>query len=194
MSEVLAIKSLNDIAKIKTYLKKKNERDYTLFVLGINIGLRASDLLALKVKDIYTKDGKVKEELTVREKKTDKHRDLFLNESASSVLNSYYTVANFESDEEYIFQSRKGNNQPIEVRSLNRLVKEWCEECRLKGNYGTHSLRKTFGYHLYNNNAANPFILPYLMKIFNHSSQTVTLRYIGIEKEDINSLYGELNL
>lgn len=194
MSEVLAIKSISDINKIKTYLKKKSDRDYTLFVLGINVGLRASDLLKLKVKDIYNDNGTVKNELTVREKKTDKQRELFINESAAAALNSYYKNALFNSKEDYLFQSRKGDNTPIEVRSLNRLVKSWCLECNLKGNYGTHSLRKTFGYFLYSNNAANPYILPYLMRIFNHSSQSVTLRYIGIEKEDINALYSDLNL
>ena len=192
--EVIAIKSLNEISKLKTYLKKRSARDYTLFVLGINIGLRASDLLSLQVKHIYNASGKVKEELTMIEKKTDKKRKLYINESAAIALNDYYDIANFSTPEDYLFQSRKGENQPIEVRSLNRLVKEWCAECRLKGNFGTHTLRKTFGYHLYINNAANPFILPYLMRIFNHSSQKVTLRYIGIEEEEISSLYCDLNL
>lgn len=194
MSEVLAIKSLNDIAKIKSYLKKNSDRDYTLFVLGINVGLRASDLLALKVSDIYTETGKVKEELKLTEKKTDKNRTLFINESAAEVLNKYYKSAKFLSGDEFIFQSQKGSNQPLEVRSLNRLVKQWCRECHIKGNFGTHSLRKTFGYHLYIKNSENPFILPYLSKIFNHSSQAITLRYIGIEKENIDNLYGDLNL
>lgn len=193
MAEVKALKELKDIAKIKAYLKKNNERDYTLFVLGLNVGLRASDLLALKVKDIYS-SGKVKAELTLREKKTEKQRELFINESAATVLENYYNIAAFRNEEDYIFQSRKGDNKPIEVRSLNKMVKLWCKECRIKGNFGTHSLRKTFGYHLYNNNSNNPYILPYLMKIFNHSSQSVTLRYIGIEKENIDTLYSELNL
>lgn len=194
MSEVYSIKELKDINKIKSYLKKKSDRDYTLFVLGINIGLRASDLLSLKVKDIFTNNGKVIKELTVIEDKTEKKRDLFINDSAKNCLEDFYKVANFNSEDDYLFKSRKGKNEAIEVRSVNRLVKEWCKECRIKGNYGTHSLRKTFGYHLYNNNSNNPFILPYLMRIFNHSSQSVTLRYIGIEQEDINTLYSELNL
>ena len=194
MSEVIAIKSLNDIDKIKKYLKKKSVRDYTLFVFGINIGLRASDLLSLKVKDIYDRNGKVKEELTLTEKKTDKNRTLFINESAAGVLNNYYKSMAFESEEELIFQSQKGGDQPINPRSLNRLVKQWCRECGLKGNYGSHSLRKTFGYHLYIKNSTNPFIVPYLQRIFNHCSQGVTLRYIGIEKENIDNLYSDLNL
>ena len=185
---------LNDIDKIKKYLKKKNDRDYTLFVFGINIGLRASDLVSLKVKDIYNNNGTVKEELKLTEKKTDKNRTLFINESAAAVLNNYYKVAQFKSADDYIFQSQKGDNQPLETRSLNRLVKQWCKECHLKGNYGSHSLRKTFGYHLYIKNSTNLFIVPYLQKIFNHCSQSVTLRYIGIEKENIDNLYSDLNL
>lgn len=95
--------------------------------------------------------------------------------------------------QEYLFKSRKkGYN--LTYQSVNQLLDTIVKELKIKGNYGSHSLRKTFSYHLYINNSDNPMILPYLMKILNHSSQQITLRYIGIEKETINNLYNELNL
>lgn len=194
MAEVMAIKEVKNIEKIKRYLKKKeNKRDYTLFVVGINVGLRASDLLSLKVEDIYTDKGQVKTDVSLIEQKTGKKRKLHLNDSCIDAFSSYYQVADFQNRESYIFQSRKGE-ESICTRSLNRLVKEWCADCRLKGNYGSHTLRKTFGYQAYMNNANNPRILPMLMKIFNHSSQSVTLRYIGIEQDEIDDIYADLNL
>lgn len=198
MSEVFAIKSLRNIATIKSQLKKTSMRNYTIFVLGINVGLRACDLLNLQVQDVFDESGNVREDLRVNEQKTSKDRVLYLNDSASATLQEYHQYqkehGNFNLPDEYLFQSRKGTNQPITVRSLNRLVKTWCDNAHMKGNYGTHSLRKTFGYFLYTNNSANPYVLPYLQRIFRHSSQLVTLRYIGIEEKEIYEMYNELNL
>lgn len=198
MSEVFAIKSLRSIATIKSQLQKSSMRNYTIFTFGINVGLRACDLLKLQVKDIYDDDGNVRKELKLNEKKTSKDRVLYINDSAAAALQLFYQYqkdqGKFEQKNEFLFQSRKGENQPLSVRSLNRLVKIWCDNAHMKGNYGSHSLRKTFGYFLYTNNSANPYVLPYLQRIFRHSSQLVTLRYIGIEEKEISEMYNELNL
>lgn len=194
MAEVNAFKDLRSIQKIKDYLyKKENKRDYVIFVVGINVGLRASDLLALKAKDVYSSNGKdIHREIALVEKKTSKKRVIRLNDASVDALNVLCDEYKFE-PEDCLFKSRKGNG-PISVRSLNRLVKLWCRENEIKGNFGSHSLRKTFGYHTYMNHIENPRILHILQKLFGHSSELTTLRYIGIENEEIKELYDDLNL
>jgi len=79
-----------------------------------------------------------------------------------------------------------GQRGPLTVPSVNRLVKGWCREINLKGNYGSHTLRKTWGYH---QRVTFGRGLPELMVCFNHSSQRQTLDYLGIQPEEIRSIY-----
>ncbi|MEK4284028.1 MULTISPECIES: site-specific integrase [Ureibacillus] len=193
--EVEPIKSLKDIKKVKQFLLgKDNKRDYALFTLGINIGLRASDLLQLKIIDVI-ENNRVKDHVVITEQKTGKVRSFELNKSAKECIDLYLDSLPSYSADDYLFKSRKGTNEPLTVRSLHKIIKETMKELGIRGNYGTHSLRKTFGYHVYAKNVAdNPMILPTLQKMFNHSSQEITLRYIGITKDVIRDVYNGLNL
>ena len=87
--EVEPIRNTRDINKIKQYLYgKENKRDYCIFVMGINVGLRAGDLLSLKIKDVT--DGKViYDNVTVKEEKTGKTRTFTLNKNAKEAINVY---------------------------------------------------------------------------------------------------------
>ena len=169
-------------------------RNYNLFIMGINVGLRCSDLLELRLEDVWNfKTNSPLDETTIKEGKTDKIRTIQFNNSVKESLRMYMETVKEPNPQEYLFKSRKkGYN--LTYQSVNQLLDTIVKELKIKGNYGSHSLRKTFSYHLYINNSDNPMILPYLMKILNHSSQQITLRYIGIEKETINNLYNELNL
>jgi integrase len=192
--EVEPIKNIKDIAKIKQYLiGKENKRDYMLFVVGINIGLRASDLLSLKVKDVF-KNGKIVDKVTINEEKTDKKREFDINKCAKDAIMLYLDTLNHMDVDTYLFKSRKGN-EALTVESAHKIIKTTLKEINIKGNYGTHSLRKTFAYHVYMKNIkANPTIINTLQKMLNHSSSSVTLRYIGITKEVISDVYNSLNL
>lgn len=193
--EVQPFKNIKDIENIKRYLLRKgNLRNYNLFIMGINVGLRISDLLDFKLNDVWDfREWKPKEEVIIKEMKTDKIRKIKLNNSVKESIRMYIDSLTKLSEDDWLFPSqKKGYN--LKYQSVNRLLDEWIKDLRIKGNYGTHSLRKTFGYHLYMNNSSNPQILPYLMKIFNHTSQQITLRYIGLEDETLNNLYEELNL
>jgi len=198
--EVEPIKNPKDIQKIKQYLQGKAlKRDYALFVLGINIGLRASDLLKLTIGDVAEKERnkfKVKKSVEISEKKTGRRREFQINQSAKEAIELFLNNDRREaSEEEYLFQSRKGDNQPLQVRSLHRLIKSIMRDLGVKGNFGTHTLRKTFAYHVYANNIKDdPGILDKLCKVLNHSSASITLRYIGITKEVIADIYNSLNL
>ncbi|MCK9471775.1 MAG: tyrosine-type recombinase/integrase [Bacilli bacterium] len=188
--EVEPFKSVKDINKIKQYLQgKDNKRDYTIFVVGINIGLRAGDLLSLKWSDVLDDRGKIKESTYITEEKTSKGKPLELNQATQKALQDFKsTLVNVGMDD-YIFSSRKGNSH-LQVRSLHKIINDVVRELKIEGNYGTHSLRKSFGYHRYNNGIR----LETLQKIFNHSTQAMTLKYIGITKEVIQDAYNSVNL
>ena len=192
--EVEPIKNIKDIAKIKQYLiGKENKRDYMLFVVGINVGLRAGDLLNLRIKDVY-QNNRVLDRVAVNEEKTDKRRDFELNKSSKEAISLYINALEDVDAASYLFKSRKGDGA-LTVESAHKIIKTTLKELNIKGNYGTHTLRKTFAYHIYANNIKNnPSIINTLQKMLNHSSGSVTLRYIGITKEVISDVYKSLNL
>jgi integrase len=192
--EVEPIKKIKDIEKIEQYLKgKENKRDYMIFVVGINVGLRAGDLLELKVKDVLT--GKeVVDLVLIKEQKTGKSRELTLNKSAKDAIKYYLSSIKEYTSEDYLFRSQKGGGH-LTVEATHKIIKGTLRTLNVKGNYGTHSLRKTWAYHIYMNNAKeNPLILPTIQKMLNHSNQAITLRYIGITKEVITDVYNSINL
>lgn len=193
--ETEPFKSKKDIEKMKQYLLgKKDKRDYALFVLGINVGLRCQDLLSLKIGDVSNSTTDIKGKVQVIEKKTSKLREFQINKAAREVLQLYLSSLNVYDPDRWLFPSRKGTGS-LEVDSVRRMLKNLCEELGIKGNYGAHSLRKTFGYHLYVNNVKDdPLILAKIQKMMNHSSSTITMRYIGLTSDSINELYQTLNL
>lgn len=183
------VKNVKDIKKIKQFLSgKSNKRDYMLFVVGINVGLRVGDLLQLKISDVIEDNGKFKDKIVIDEEKTDKTRYFKLNDSAKESIQIYLDSLKSYDMNDYLFRSRKGN-EALRVDSTHKLIKNTLRDLNIKGNFGTHSLRKTWAYHTYMNNSSNPRILATLQKALNHSSQDVTLRYIGIEQEEILDLY-----
>ena len=186
--EVEPIRNIKDINKIKQYLLgKKNKRDYCIFVVGINIGLRAGDLLSLKISDIT--DGKIIfDEVTIKEQKTNKKKTFALNKSAKDSIKLYLDSLSDIDLNDYLFKSRKGEH--LGVRPLHHIIKSTLRDLGIKGNYGTHSLRKTMAFHRYQNNVP----LETLQKMLNHSSSAITLRYIGITKEVITDCYNAVNL
>lgn len=186
--EVEPIRKGKDINKIKQYLLgKKNKRDYCIFVVGINVGLRAGDLLSLKICDVT--DGKtIVDEVTIKEQKTGKTKTFTLNKSAQEAIKLYLGTMKEVNYNDYLFKSRKSEH--LGVRPLHHIIKTTLKELGIKGNYGTHTLRKTMAFHRYQNNVP----IETLQKLLNHSSSAITLRYIGITKEVITDCYNAINL
>ncbi|MGB4590234.1 MAG: tyrosine-type recombinase/integrase [Clostridiaceae bacterium] len=191
--EVEPIKKVKDIEKIEQHLKgKDNRRDYMLFVVGINVGLRAGDLLGLRIKEVLN-EGKINDSVLIQEQKTGKLREFTLNRSAKEAIRYYLDGKNELDPEDYLFSSQKGGS--LSVSAAHKIIKSLLRDLNVKGNFGTHSLRKTWAYHIYITSAkSNPMILPTLQKMLNHSSQATTLRYIGITKEVIIDVYNSINL
>lgn len=176
------VRDLKNIKSIKRLLADK-PRDLAIFILGINTNLRASDLLKVTVGQV--RSLKPEDHFSLREKKTGKYKNITINKTVFEALQKLLTTMPAAKDGDYLFESRKGKGA-LCVPYLNSLVKEWCAEINLPGNYGSHTLRKTFGYM---HRVINKTDLPTLMKMFNHSSQKQTLDYLGIQDEEIKSAY-----
>jgi len=177
VNPITEIKDINSIKKIL----KDSPRDYALFVMGINTNLRASDLINILVKQV--KDFKAGDDLVLKEQKTGKDRRITLNASCINAIQTLLASTKLK-DDDPLFKSRKGGQ--LSVPSVNRLVKGWCARINLKGNYGSHTLRKTWGFH--QRKTFNTDI-PTLMTCFNHSTQKQTLKYLCIQPGEIKEVY-----
>jgi integrase len=175
------ITELKDIKSIKKLLKD-NPRDLCLFTIGINTNLRASDLIRITVGMV--RDLKAGEEMVLTEKKTKKERRITLNEDCiEAIQNLINSFKQPRKDDSQLFRGREGDIRPIGV---NYLVNKWVKMINLKGKYGSHSLRKTFGYHM---RVQHKVSIPILMQIFNHHSQKQTLDYLCVQPDEIKEVY-----
>lgn len=175
------IRNPADVDAIKKMLVS-SPRNYLLFVIGINNGLRAGDLLKLRAGDLM--DKKPGDFITVRESKTGKENVLVINKAVHRALKSYFESVRPAPDD-YLFRSRQGGNKAITIQAVNNYIKKWCKAVNLPGNYGAHTLRKTWGYHqrVYHNVG-----FEIICKRYNHSSPAVTMRYLGIEDKEVHSI------
>ena len=176
------IKSKKDIKAIKLLLANK-PLDLALFTVGINTNLRASDLLSLKVEQVNHLTPM--QEIILREKKTKKDRRISLNSACIEAMQNLLKSKKLK-DEDFLFTGKFGT--VILTPSLNLKVKSWTSAIRLKGNYGSHSLRKTWGYHQRQAGAD----IPTLMECFNHSTQKQTLTYLCIQPDEIKNIYANV--
>lgn len=197
MKEVQPIRDTKKIDAMKSIMKgESNYRDLLLFVLGINTGLRISDILALKWSSFINGGGrllKAGDQLNVVEIKTKKIKNFMINKSVAEALKFYYDSLGSVKPDDPVFSSRKtddGSLQPITRIAAWQMLNRYANMVGLNDGIGTHTLRKTFGYHLYKKGVA----LEYIQKMLNHSSPAITLRYIGITQEQLNDIYVELNL
>ncbi|WP_163526631.1 tyrosine-type recombinase/integrase [Halobacillus ihumii] len=172
MNFVEPIRDPVKVEKMKEYLRQKNERNYALFLLGIATGLRISDILQLK------KENLLRTHVDIKETKTRKRKRVKIPGYVRNDLMLYVKSLN---DEEYLIRSRQGHNKPIVRSTAYRILREAAEYVGLS-EIGTHTLRKTFGYHFYKQTKD----IALLQELFNHTSQEITLRYIGINQDSLD--------
>ncbi len=181
--KVEPIRNQKDIKLIKKHLEDK-PRDLAIFVTGINTNLRGVDLLKLKVGQVrYMEVG---DNFSVKEKKTSKAKMISMNPTVHKAIQDLLATMPKAQDDDFLFLSREGRNKKLTTPYLNNLVKKWCKEINLRGNYGAHTLRKTFGYH---QRVAFNVDIPTLMVMFNHASQKQTLDYLCIQDSEIHLAY-----
>ncbi|MED1023344.1 site-specific integrase [Bacillus mycoides] len=169
MNFVQPIRDPEQIQQIKEHLKEKSERNYILFVMGINTGLRISDILKLKVGDLKGSH------ISMREMKTGKQKRIQITAALKRELRWFNEN---REDDEYLLKSRQGKNRPIGRSMAYKILSGAAAEFGID-EIGTHTLRKTYGYHMYMQTKN----IALLMEIFNHSSEKVTLRYIGVNQD-----------
>jgi site-specific recombinase XerD len=181
------IKDLESINKIKKILKQQSQRDFVLFVFGINTGISIRDLLILKVSDVW--DGeKIKEFLLIAKNGNRKEKTIYLNNNVRVALKKYLLASDF-TDNDFIFKS-KYYNAPITRQQAYRIINKAARKVGIEGKIGTHTIRKTFGYHAYRKGIA----ISILQSIFGHSCPSETLRYIGIDKNHERPIKVDVNL
>jgi len=180
MKEVQPIRDKEKIDQMKQELLKISYRDYFLFVMGINTGLRISDLLKLKVKDV-----KDKTYITIQEMKTDKTKRFRINFELQQEIEKYIQNMN---DDDFLFKSKRSNN-PIQRVQAYKIINSVAKKIGLD-EIGTHTLRKTFGYWAYKKTKD----VAMLQEIFNHSAPSITLKYIGIRQEEIDQALDDFYL
>lgn len=196
--EVYPFRTEEDLRKMHNYfVEKKMWRNDLMFVFGINVGLRAGDLLALTWGQVFPENRtEIANSVEIKEDKTDKWRKFYLNSSCKNAILNYYTIftanGTIPDDTDYIFASRKGGH--IEVRPAGLILKKAAKAVGIKYNVGTHSMRKTFGYWQLKEHQDDAMFLCELQEMFNHSSPKITLRYCGLEAEKMEQYYNEVNL
>ncbi len=179
-----SVKTLEEIEKIKKYfLDRREYRNYCLFIIGITTGYRISDLLSLKFSDLFDNYYSYKREIDIIEQKTKKRRTMPISDGIKTAINLYIRSKCGFLFDEYLFKSQKGKNTPIDKSSARKIFNNMAINLNLPYHCSTHFLRKTFAYwflQIHNNDMS---ALATLQDILNHSSEKMTLKYCGIEKE-----------
>ena len=174
------IRSKQQIKQVEEYLAKKSKRNRFLFVLGTNSGLRVSDILNLNVSDVRNKTH-----IEIKEQKTNKFKKFPINDKLKKLIQEFIKD---KEDDEPLFLSQK--QKRLDRSQAYRMLNEACKAVGITVNIGTHSMRKSFGYHHYKQFKD----VAMLQMIFNHSNPKITLRYIGIEQDEIDNSYKQFVL
>lgn len=199
------IKKMSDILRVSRFLiSKKRYRDNMLFIVGINFGLRVSDLRELRFCNVINDNLTFKDTFAVFERKTrntrkrKKNRYITINNAVCDAVKLYLEHTPDVCLSDYMFrsESNRGHSagKPLTNMSVDRILKGIAKDCGLTMKVSTHTLRKTFAYHQMVMSGNDPRKLLLLQKMLNHSTAAQTLEYIGITGEEIHEAYMSLNL
>ncbi|KZV00616.1 hypothetical protein F511_45974 [Dorcoceras hygrometricum] len=180
MNFVQPIRDQEMIEEIKEFLREDNERNRMMFIFGINTGLRVQDILKLKKRDVTG------DHIIMIEMKTGKKKWIQINPTLKRELKHY--IRDMQ-DSDYLFPSRQGKNVPIKRDMAYKVMKKAAKRFGLK-DIGTHTMRKTFGYHMYQKTKD----ITLVQKLFNHSSPSVTFRYIGMDQDMMDAAMNRFGL
>ena len=171
-------------------------RNKMMFLIGINLGIRASDLCSLRYSFFMNDDGVFKDGYSLQPKKTrktGKFVKLYFNQVVKKAITDYIKEYPYQDINDYLFKSRKGDKS-IGEQTLWDIMNKTAIEAGIKQNIGSHSLRKTFGRFIFHNAEDKNNALVILQTIFNHSSPAVTSKYIGLTDDEVSNVFNELNL
>lgn len=181
------IKSPSQLKAFLTLIEKCGDKYYVMAKLQLNTGRRICDIREKRVSDIMQPSMKFKEYFTMKEKKTGKETSIRLNDELRKVLKEYISRNKLKYDD-YLFPGRV-EETAISYQQVWRVFQEAAHHLNIE-DFGSHSLRKTWGYTAYKKTKN----IGLLMKAFNHSSAEETLRYIGIDQDEEDELYSIITL
>lgn len=187
--KVQPIRTLQAIAHIKQQLQHQ-PRNLCFFTLGINTAYRANELLSLTIKQVeHLHIGDI---LDIKQSKNSSYRATAINRVVYEAIQNWLAQhPTREQPNAPFFMSNHYRHHPLTVSAINQLLKKWCANAGLHGNYGSHSLRKTWGYH---QRIINKASVALLMRAYGHTSEAQTLAYLGILCDEIKALYFDLEL
>lgn len=191
--EVLNKRIENAFDENKKWIASRNKM---MFLVGVNLSLRVSDLAGLTYDFFMKEDGTFKDSYSLqpkKTKKTGKFVKLYFNQVVKTAITNYLEDYPMENINDYLFKSREGDSHITEI-SLGRIVKDVAAEAGVEKNINSHSLRKTFGSLVYHRAEDKNNALIILQTIFNHSSPAITSKYIGLTDDEIGTVFNELNI
>ncbi len=159
-----------------------------LVACGCFFGLRISDLLSLSWEQILG------ESFTINEKKTGKHREIKVNAGVREHIKECYKTLGIKDPHEKCFLNRYGD--VVSIQRINVVLKEIKVKYMLKDiqHFSTHSFRKTFGRKVVEMAGENSeMALIKLGEIFNHTSPSITRRYLGLRQQELREVYDTLS-
>ncbi|MEK5278743.1 MULTISPECIES: site-specific integrase [Paenibacillus] len=181
MNFVQPIRDQETIDEIKGFLKGQSDRNHLMFVFGINTGLRIQDILKLRVRDVSG------DQIVMTEMKTKKRKFIQINPTLKRDIKKYTAVMD---KDDYLFPSRQGGkNKPIKRDMAYKVMRKAADEFGLV-DIGTHTLRKTFGYHMYQKTKD----ITLVQNLLNHSDKSITMRYIGMDQDMMNNAMNRFGL
>ena len=152
--------------------------------------MRISDLLHLRWNDLYDFEKLCfRDHLLIKEQKTGKRNRIAINEKAREAMEMYFNERN-PAEDEFIFSKRTNPYKPLSRSQAYRIVKDDANHTTSEEAVSCHSLRKTFGYFAWQE-GVQPALL---MDVFNHSSYAITKRYLGIEQDEKDLVYLNINI
>lgn len=193
MNTAQPIRNQKDLNKFCNYYRERQKpRNQVLLILGLNTALRISDLLSLRWNDVYDSNRRnFRRHVSLVEKKTGKTTCIYMNETVQKTLAAYKKFLECEktiTPERFLFENNTGT--AISRVQAYRIVRRAAEDCEISDVISPHSLRKTFGYHAWKQGVAPAL----LTDIYNHSSFTITKRYLGIGQDDRDEVFKKICL
>jgi len=183
MSTTQPIREISHIHALSNYyLNLGQHRNHLLIIFGLHTALRISDILPIRWRDVYDFRQKCPHKtLTLREQKTGKSKTLALH---SKIIKALKRSAHTARPHEFLFANPR-TGKPITRTQAHRIIRAAGEASSLPGQISCHSLRKTFGYHAWKT-GTSPAVI---MEIYNHSNLNATRRYLGVNQDDLDTVY-----
>lgn len=195
MGTTQPIRDMESLKKFKNFYAatKPDPRNHTIIIIGLNTALRINDILHLTYSDVYN-NGKVREHIMIKEKKTGKENRILLNDEVRIALIKYHVILKktkmHRKGNPYLFPSPRSESTPLSRFQAYRIICAAAQAAGLDEHISCHSMRKTFGYHAWKQ-GKDPVII---MEIYNHSSFSITKRYLCIEQDDKDDVFRNIRI